>query len=190
MNNKVIKVLDREHGKKVIEFWKKYCDTVRMRGDTVGHYYGIINGQFDSWSINEVRQNNAEIIELPEEKTYPRVMLVSLDKKYWQKRVVFMEKCGGFLAWSGAETLEEAENETYTYFWKYAKEIEPIQVTLEEIAKWKGTSKEQIIIKNECRKNNKQKTKRAFNVRGSERNYHIVPDSTKVVKRWKNSSCN
>ena len=26
MNNKVIKVLDREHGKKVIEFFEQYCD--------------------------------------------------------------------------------------------------------------------------------------------------------------------
>ena len=58
-----------------------------------------------------------------------------------------MEKCGGFLAWVDAETLEEAENTTDTSFWKYAKEIEPIQVTLEDIAEWKGVNKEQIIIK-------------------------------------------
>ena len=147
MNNKVIKVLDREHGKKVIEFFKQYCDTGRMIGDTVGRYYGIINGQFDFWAANEVRRYNAEIIELPEEKTYPRVMLVSDDKMTWGKRVVFMEKKEGFLAWAYAETFEEAEKSTSTTFWKYAKEIEPIQVTLVEIAKWKGTIKEQIIIK-------------------------------------------
>lgn len=58
-----------------------------------------------------------------------------------------MEKKGGFFAWGGAETFEGAENITYTCFWKYAKEIKPIEVTLEEIAKWKGVSKEQIIIK-------------------------------------------
>ena len=46
-----------------------------------------------------------------------------------------------------AETLEEAEQVKDTSFWKYAKELEPIEVTLEEIAKWKGTNKEQIIIK-------------------------------------------
>ena len=100
MNNKVIKVHDIEHGKKVIEFWKKYCDTGYLAGDTIGRYYGIINGKFDIWSIDEVRQYNAEIIELPEEKTYPRVMFVSNDNKNWDnQRVVFMEKCGGFLAW-------------------------------------------------------------------------------------------
>ena len=147
MNNKVIKVLDIEHGKKVIKFWEKYCDTGRMIGDTVGDYYGLINGRFDFWTIDEVRQNNAEIIELPEEKTYPRVMMVSDNKMTWGKRVVFMEKNGGFLAWESAETLEEAEKIVGNTFWKYAKEIEPIQVTLEEIAEWKGVHIEQIIIK-------------------------------------------
>ena len=147
MNNKVIKVLDREHGKKVIEFWKQYCDTSPWEGDAIGGFYGIINGKFDFWRYNKVREANAEIIELPEEETYPRVMLVSHDNKHWFKRVVFMEKCGGFLAWGGAETFDEAENITHTTFWKYAKAIEPIEVTLEEIAEWEGVSKEQITIK-------------------------------------------
>jgi len=96
MNNKVIKVLDIEHGKKVIEFWKQYCDTGVLRGDTIGDYYGVINGKFDFWTFDEVRKYNAEIIELPEERAYPRVMLVSDDKMTWGKRVVFMEKNGGF----------------------------------------------------------------------------------------------
>ena len=148
MNNKVIKVLDVEHGKKVIEFWKQYCDTRVLDGTDIGYYYGIINGKFDIWVADEVRRYNAEIIELPEEKTYPRVMLVSFDNKNWSnQRVVFMEKCGGFIAWTDAETLEEAENIKETCFWKYAKEIDPVEVTIEEIAKWKGTIKEQIIIK-------------------------------------------
>ena len=147
MNNKVIKVLDLEHGKKVIEFFKQYCDAGGFAGMGIGSYFGIINGKFDIWAAEEVRIYNAEIIELPEEKTYPRVMLVSYYKMNWSKRVVFMEKNEGFLAWGFAETLEEAEKSTSTTFWKYAKEIEPIEVTLEEIAEWKGTIKEQIIIK-------------------------------------------
>ena len=147
MNNKVIKVLDEKHGEKVIEFFKQYCDTRGLEGSNVGYYYGIINGRFDYCDIDEVKRYNAEIIELPEEKNYPRVMLVSDDKMTWGKRVVFMEKKEGFLAWAFAETFEEAEKSTSTTFWKYAKEIEPIQVTLEEIAKWKGVNKEQIIIK-------------------------------------------
>ena len=145
MNNKVIKVLNKEHGKKVIEFFKQYCNTRYLTGDSIGDYYGIIDGKFEVWDIDEIA--NAEIIELPEEKTYPRVMLVSLDKEKWFKRVVFMEKRGVFLAWGKAETLEEAENITEPIRWNYAIELEPIEVTLEEIAKWKGTTKEQIIIK-------------------------------------------
>ena len=147
MNNKVIKVLNKEHGNKVIEFFKQYCDTCGFAGDNIGYYYGIINGRFGFWTIDKLRRYNAQIIELPEEKTYPRVMLVSDDNKNWSKRVVFMEKCGGFLAWVDAETFEEAKNEKDSCFWKYAKEFEPVEVTLEEIAEWKGTSKEQIIIK-------------------------------------------
>ena len=147
MNNKVIKVLDIEHGKKVIEFFKQYCDTGVLRGDTVGYYYGIINGKFNFWTADEVRRYNAEIIELPEERAYPRVMLVSWSRINWFPRVVFMEKCGGFLAWDNAKTLEEAKKAKDTCFWGYAKEIEPIEVTIEDIAEWKGVHKEQIIIK-------------------------------------------
>ena len=147
MNNKVIKVIDVEHGKRVIEFFKQYCYTCKFIGDSIGDYYGIINGKFGLLSIDEI-PNYAEIIELPEEKIYPRVMLVSSDKKQWVKRVVFMEKCGGFLAWAHEETLEKAEKKIDTMFWRYTKEIESIEVTFEDIAKWKGTTKEQIIIKN------------------------------------------
>ena len=148
MNNKVIKVLDREHGKKVIEFWKQYCDTGELAGTNIGSYYGIIKGDFDIWTVDEIARAKADIIKLPEEKSYPRVMLVSHDNINWDdQRVVFMEKCGGFLAWANAGTIEEAEKARGTRFWEYAKELEPIEVTLEEIAEWKGTSKELIKIK-------------------------------------------
>jgi len=66
MNNKVIKVLDEEHGKRVIEFFKQYCNTWGLKGNYVGGHYGIINGEFDRWTTYEVEKSNAEIIELPE----------------------------------------------------------------------------------------------------------------------------
>ena len=132
MENKVIKVLDKEHGKKVIEFWKKYCDTGSLEGINTDLHYGIINGKFNIYSINEIRRADAEIIELPEEKAYPRVMFVSFDNKNWDnQRVVFMEKCGGFMAWIHAKTLEEAENATGTCFWKYAKDLPEINAQKE-----------------------------------------------------------
>ena len=147
MNNKVIKVLNTEHGKKVIKLFKQYCNTGTLEGINVGFYYGMINWEFDCWVIDEVLEANAEIIELPEEKAYPRVMMVSFDNENWSKRVVFMEKCEGFLAWTDAKTIDEAKQVKETCCWRYAKELEPIEITLEEIARWKGISKEQIIIK-------------------------------------------
>ena len=81
MDNKVIKVLNKEHGAKVIEFFKQYCNTMKLRGDSIGDYYGIIDGKFDVWCCNKVREANAEIIKLPEEEAFPSVMMVSEDGK-------------------------------------------------------------------------------------------------------------
>ena len=117
MKNQVIEVLNKEHGKKVIEYWKsRGVDTLHMNGDCTRdrkydiRYYGIINDMFDCFTIEDVRKYNAEIIELPkEENSFPGVMLVSYDGKVWYKRVVFMKKCGMFLSWDNAETIESAE---------------------------------------------------------------------------------
>tara|TARA_R100000951_G_C2602957_1_gene168760 strand:+ start:140 stop:601 length:462 start_codon:yes stop_codon:yes gene_type:complete len=79
---------------------------------------------------------------------YPKVLLVSMNKKEWNKRVVFMEKDNKFVAWRGAKTLEQAKCQTASLGWKYAKELpKEIEVTKEEIAKWKGCDVEQLIIK-------------------------------------------
>jgi hypothetical protein len=72
MKNQVIKVLNREHGKKVIEYWNSQgVYTLNHRGiicederDTC-IYYGVINGEFSNYSLNYIKNNNAEIIELP-----------------------------------------------------------------------------------------------------------------------------
>ena len=72
MENQVIKVLNIEHGKKVIEYWNSQgVDTkgswgqlCEDEGDTC-IYYGVINGEFLSYSLNKVNAYNAEIIELP-----------------------------------------------------------------------------------------------------------------------------
>lgn len=69
-----------------------------------------------------------------------KVMLVSNDNKDWYKRVVFANKNNEYInneyiAWTNAETVEEAENEIYTNTWKYAKEIETEipEYTMEEL---------------------------------------------------------
>ena len=163
MKNQVIEVLDKEHGRKVIEYWKsKGVDTSGMLGigtKKAGYlcrYYGVIDGCFDCYSEREAAENNAEIIELPEENSFPRVMLVSDDGDSWCKRVVLMKRCNRYLAWLKAETVEESEGVYETTAWRYAKEIEskPITITLsdlnskiEDIKKLFGIDNEDVIIK-------------------------------------------
>ena len=143
MKNQVIEVLNKEHGKKVIEYWKlKGVDTMGMRGSFTKEdgdecrYYGVIRCSFDCYSIEFVHKYNAEIIELPkEEKTFPRAMLVSDYGDYWYKRVVFMKKCNRYLAWNKAETIEESESVYEVIPWRYAKELpEKVELTKSEIA--------------------------------------------------------
>ena len=104
MKNQVIEVLNKEHGKKVIEYWKsKGVDVRGFSGDQTREdgdefrYYGVINNRFNCYTIEFVRKCNTEIIELPTEsskegKPFPRVMLVSDDGIKWYKRVVFMKR--------------------------------------------------------------------------------------------------
>ncbi len=137
MKNQVIEVLDKEHGKKVIDYWKsKGIDILGMsgsqtkKGDYLCRYYGVIDNCFDCYSEREAAENGAEIIELPEEKTYPRVMMVSFDSENWFRRVVFMEKCGRYLAWDNAETVEESESIFGQTAWRYAEDVEPKEQTI------------------------------------------------------------
>ena len=72
MKNQVIEVLDRAHGRKVIEYWKSQgIDTLLMEGlntkshNTKNRYYGIINDTFGCFSIETIKDTNTEIIELP-----------------------------------------------------------------------------------------------------------------------------
>ena len=142
MENSVIKVLNRRHGLKVLNYFDlQGVDTANFWGNCteesngIAIYYGVINDKFSNYTLEEVKAYNAEIIELPEEKVYPRVMMVSCGE-FWYKRVVLMEKCGKYLAWNNAKTMEEAENELYLAAWKFAKDIEEpkeITITLSDI---------------------------------------------------------
>lgn len=86
--------------------------------------------------IRGLEEAKAEIIELPIKKDYPKVMWVWNDESEKLKRVVFMEKCGKYVAWAFAETLEDAEYETKAIDWKFAQDIEePKQITIQEAEK-------------------------------------------------------
>ena len=65
MENTCIKVLDVEHGKKVIEYYKSLgVDTLAYNGLGVGNYYGIFGGVFNFFT----EPNGSKVIELPTEK--------------------------------------------------------------------------------------------------------------------------
>ena len=158
MRNQVIEVLDREYGKKVIEYWKSIgvdtrgmCGSFTKEDGESSRYYGVINDMFDCYTIEDVRKYNTEIIELPkEENSFPRVMLVSYDGEAWYKRVVFMKKCDRYLAWLNAETIEESESVYEDKAWRYAKELpEKVELTKSEIAEKFSISIEQLVIKDD-----------------------------------------
>ena len=157
MKNQVIEVLDREHGEKVIEYWNSrgfytfgLSGSQNKKDGYLRRYYGFIDNCFDAYSERQAVENGAEIIELPEEKTFPRVMLVSDDGDKWEKRVVFMKKCDMFLAWVNAETIEESEGIYDATYWYYAKELpEKVELTKSEIAEKFGISINQLVIKDD-----------------------------------------
>ena len=128
LNNTVIKVLNKEHGAKVIEFYKKNgYDTKWFYGSNTGYHYGVYNNNFSWYTDSDMKRFPLKVIELPEEKEYPKVMMVSnspITKGInGTKRVVFMEKLGTYLGWANAETIEESEKEVESYTWKYAVDI-------------------------------------------------------------------
>ena len=147
MKNEVIEVIDKEHGKKVIEYWKSrgfdvggFSGNQTREDDSEFRFYGVINGEFNNYLRKSVCFYKAKIIELPtespkEEKPFPRVMLVSDDGKSWHKRVVFMKRCGRYISWINAETIEESESVYKTSSWSYAKEFpEKVELTKSQIA--------------------------------------------------------
>jgi hypothetical protein len=72
------------------------------------------------------------------ENRYPMLMWVGgtqdeVDEKRL-KRVVFMEKCGLFLSWYGAESFEQAEKSIGTSGWRFAKPVtEAMTITPRQI---------------------------------------------------------
>ena len=70
LNNTVIKVLNREHGLKVIEFYKKNgYDTGLLNGANIGSHYGVLNNNFLWYTDSDVKRFPLKVIDLPEEET-------------------------------------------------------------------------------------------------------------------------
>ena len=97
---------------------------------------------------------------LKPESEYPKVMKVSMfpikTKEQFKEaltRVVFMEKCGKFIAWNKAKTIKESELQNSCATWNYAVELDwkpeeetkPLKLTMEQIAKKFNAEKIEIV---------------------------------------------
>ena len=88
-NNTCIKVLSKEHGAKVIEFWKSVgVNTTGMIGSVINDHYGLFDGYFNGLTSKEYWENKriltleeAIAIRDSEIKTFPRDMYV------WNKNI-------------------------------------------------------------------------------------------------------
>ena len=151
MEDEVIEVLNDEHGKKVIEYWKdKGINTGLFGGflnkadNDTSRFYGVIDGRFSIYSYDYVKSKQAKIITLPEEEKeeiFPKIMMVSMspiDERYkGQRRVVQFKMKGYYYAWASGKNFEEAVYDINIVAFKYAKDIEPVEpvrkVTIAEL---------------------------------------------------------
>lgn len=69
LNNTVIRVFNKEHGLKVIEFYKKNgYDTKWFYGTNLDCYYGVLNNNFSWYTDSDMERFYFKIIELPKEE--------------------------------------------------------------------------------------------------------------------------
>ncbi len=155
-NNCVIEVLDPEHGKEVIKWWKSQgVDTKNFNGNASkrdncnSRYYGLISGIFSNYMIEHIIPAHAIILTLPEDKAFPRWMWVNTDENeiaclrkryviYYNKQLIYP-----YLAIHEDDEKKyfNEENNIRTAEWKYAKEIEEeedeevTEVTMEQVCK-------------------------------------------------------
>ena len=133
------------------------------KGNTTGLYlnYSASNDR-DYWNGADTTNLPTHSVKefLKPENEYPKVMRVSNkpietleDFKNANTRVVFMEKCGKFIAWLHINTIEKSENVTSTAVWNYAvdldwqpeEEIKPLKLTMEQIAEKFNVEKIEIV---------------------------------------------
>ena len=132
-------------------------------GNTTGLYlnYSASNKK-DYWTGADTPNLPSHSVKefLKQENEYPKVMKVSdkpikskEDFKNASTRVVFMEKCGKFIAWLDSDTIEKSENITSASYWNYAvdldwqpeEETKPLKLTMEQIAQKFNAEKIEIV---------------------------------------------
>lgn len=105
---------------------------------------------FDFWiSVIDYEKFDVFFEKYPKQKEseYPKEMMVSNNNTSWHKRVVVSKVHNKYICCNTIENIEDYKGDENVLLWKYAKEIPQIvNVTLKDIAEWKGVSVEQIKI--------------------------------------------
>ena len=156
LENKVIKVLNEEHGKKVIQWFKDQgIDTDGLSGCLVGNYYGF-NESIESLDYWVKIPTGYTVIELPNElpKSGDKILVWDSNDEKPKERIFFT-----YLEGTSAPILTVCQNDEERFlknevvdviFWKHYKLIEPkieVEVTMDEIADKFGVDVSQLKIK-------------------------------------------
>lgn len=151
MNNKVIKIQNKDDLNKAIEFWSFYVGAkkvnvlamcIEFKKPTMPLYIGVIDGKFNLFNIDKfIDPNGANEIEIiyVEElcnifPSFPKVMTVTNDGKNWFTRVVIAIKNDGkVVCWKNATNLEDSDKECETEI--YSQATDTVFLSKKEIAK-------------------------------------------------------
>jgi hypothetical protein len=148
MKNQCIKVLNEEHGKKVIEYFKSLgVDTGDFAGYSVGYYYGLFEGIFKRVHIPRY----SEVIELPTEKTEfkrgDKVLVLDGDENSTLERIFLTKIEGGIYPYIVKKL--DAPNDFFDWSahtnCKHAPQV--VELTLQDISDGKGVGVDPKLIK-------------------------------------------
>ena len=81
LNNTVIRVFNKEHGLKVIEFYQKNgYNTGPYSGTNIGFHYGVYNNKFSWYTDADVKKFSLKVIDLTEEEEETTSCMVRIIK--------------------------------------------------------------------------------------------------------------
>ena len=124
INNTVIKVLNPDHGKQVISWFKSHGARVGNRtveccesNNDRNIYYGVINGIFDNYPLLYFINKDVEIVELPIEEIKTKDMIPTADEYlYLDQSISIEETMIRFAKMHVQEALKQASENAETTF--------------------------------------------------------------------------
>lgn len=138
---KMVELQFEQTGKCDVELFQKG----NCRGkDKGGFAWEFTDEDYDFWD-EVIREKHFDLFFQTYPKApksvYPKVMKVwDVEGGIKRIRVVLAEKCGKFIAWANAETIEDSEAEVSTVIWNFAEDINVEKLTKAQIAKMIGKS--------------------------------------------------